>query len=245
MDAEHAAGLLRAEPTTTGIFTDFDGTLSAIVDRPQDAELVPGAADVLGALVRQFALMAVVSGRSLNDLRQRIDIAGVLLLGSYGRERSDVAARQRTGGWETVSIAAARRIDGLEGVVLERKGAGIAIHYRLAPDREPEVRRIAADLSDTYELEVRPGRRVVELVAPGPGKAEAVTELLRARGLRTFAYVGDDIADLEVFEAASTVDARGVLVAVDSAEAPPELVARADLALSGPDAVVEFLRRLV
>lgn len=245
MDLEEALHLLRAAPERTGIFTDFDGTLSQIVDVPQAAEPTDGAGETLESLAGRFAVVAVVSGRSLDDLRMRLDVDGVLLAGSYGRERSDRRGGRRPAeGWEPVAAAASAMIADLRGVVLERKGAGVALHYRAVPELESEVRERAAVLAREFELDVLPGRLVAELVQPGPGKADAIAAIATERDLSTLLVAGDDVADLEAFEWAKKADATSVLVAVTSEEAPPGLEATADLVVRGPAELVALLRRL-
>jgi len=246
LNADEVIDVLAADPAGTGIFTDFDGTLSEIVDRPESAQPVPGAAETLEALSGRFGLVAVVSGRSLDDLRWRLSPNGVVLAGSYGRERSDRSTgRRRVEGWETVALAAAAMIRELAGVVLERKGAGVALHYRSAPELEPEARRIAETLAVEFELDVLHGRLVVELVRPGPGKGDAVAALASEHDLQTVFVAGDDVADLEAFDWARAAPARSVLVAVASEEAPPTLESMADLVVAGPAELVVLLRRLV
>lgn len=244
MEREAAFDLLLDRPAETGILSDFDGTLAAIVDHPQDAVPAEGALAAFTSLARSFGAAAVVSGRSLEDLRSRFAPKGVVLLGSYGRERSDrYAARTFTEGWEAIGIAAAARTAGMEGVIVERKGAGVALHFRLAPGRADEVAAVAADLASEFELELRPGRLVVELTAPGPGKGEAVAALVEEFELRSVAYGGDDVADVEAFDALRGC-AEAVLVAVRSEEGPDELTAGADLVMPSPHAWVEFLGEL-
>jgi len=244
MDRDDAIRLLTTDPSVTGVFSDFDGTLSDIVPRPEDAAPVDGAVDIFEALATAFAHVAVISGRSLEDLRSRFRPHGVVLAGSYGRERSDRPHRRRTEGWEAVTIAAAANAERIPGVVLERKGTGVAFHYRAVPDREDEVRHIAADLAETFELEVRPGRLVVELIAPGPGKGDALAKLAAEHGLRTLLFGGDDVADLEAFEHARTLDLTAVLVGVTSDESPDELTETADFVVRGPHEFVDLLREL-
>jgi trehalose 6-phosphate phosphatase len=238
--------LLTADPSRTGIFTDFDGTLSEIVDRPEDAQPVPGARETLEALAERFGFVAVVTGRALEDVRRRLQPSGVVLAGSYGRERSDRAqGRRPVEGWETVAAAAGAMVTELAGVVLERKGAGIALHYRAGPEFETEVRRAAERLAADFGLEILPGRLVVELVLPGPKKGDAVATLVAERNLSTVLIAGDDVADLEAFGWARAADVRSVLVAVSSEEAPPTLEAAADLVVAAPSEVVAFLRELL
>lgn len=237
---------LTADPQRTGIFTDFDGTLAEIVDRPEDAQAVAGARETLEGLAERFGLVAVVTGRALEDMRRRLRPSGVVMAGSYGRERSDRSdVRRHVEGWETVAAAGGAMITELPGVVLERKGAGIALHYRTGPQFEPEVRRAAERLATDFELEVLHGRLVVELVRPGPKKGEAIAALVTERNLSTVLIAGDDVADLEAFEWARAADLQSVLVAVSSEEAPPTLRAAADIVVAGPAEVVGLLRELL
>jgi trehalose 6-phosphate phosphatase len=218
--------------------------LSAIVDRPEDAVPVPGAIDAMEALTKRFALVAIVSGRSLEDLRMRIKARGVLLAGAYGRDRSDRQLRRQTEGWETVSVAASVAIRGLDGVVLERKGAGIALHYRAAPHHADAVAEIAAVLAREFDLEVRPGRKVFELVVPGPAKGDAVTALIEQHRLSRALVAGDDWGDLDAFGSVRSTGVEAVIVAVSSDEAPPDLESEADLIVDGPPALVALLSEL-
>lgn len=245
MDRRDAIALLSQAPATTGVCTDFDGSLSEIVDRPEEARPVRGAAEALEALARAMRVVAVVSGRSLEDLRGRFAPPGVVLAGSYGRERSDRSGpRRATEGWEAVSVAAVAATEGLPGVVVERKGAGVALHYRLAPEHAQTVAALAEDLASTFDLELRPGRLVVELVRPGPGKGDAVRALVAEHELTVCLFGGDDAADLEAFRALRELACETVLVAVASEESPPGLTAEADLVVRGPRGYADFLTHL-
>jgi trehalose-phosphatase len=248
MDESEAVDLLVREPTRTGLFCDFDGTLSEIVSRPEDATPVTGADEVLAELAQHFALVAIVSGRSLDDLRTRLQPRGVVLAGSYGRERSDGDATQQVVGWDGVVERAEERTARWDGVVVEAKDAGVALHYRNASDRERDVSEVAAVIAHEFGLQVRPGRLVYELVVPGPGKAEAIVGLVQEYGVRTALVAGDDVADLEAFEAVRSLDVqpnvRTVIVAIASDEAPAELERSADLVVAGPKEFVVFLRRV-
>jgi len=246
--AERVAGAvaaLTADRTTTGIFTDFDGTLSSIVERPEDAVPVPGAEQVLVDLAGSFGLVAVVSGRALEDLKTKLRPPGVLLAGSYGRERSDRPLRRATEGWETVSIAANATARTLPGVRVERKGTGVALHYRSVPELADDVRAAASVLASEFGLEIRPGRMVVELIAPGPGKGDAIAKLVTERGLERALVAGDDYGDLEAFTQLRTSGVDLVAVAVTSDEGPPGLSDAADLVVRDQDELVAFLRLLV
>ena len=244
MNPDEALGILTADPAKTGLFTDFDGTLSPIAPSPDEARAADGAGEALESLAGSFALVAIVSGRSLEDLKTRLRPRGVLLAGAYGRERSDSPIRRATEGWESVGVAATAAVAKLPGVRLERKGAGIALHYRQAPEAAEDVRRAAELLAREFELEVRPGRQVVELVVPGPGKGDAMVALSREKGLETLFVAGDDAADLEAFLMVRAQPLHSVIAAVSSDEGPAGLTDHADLVFARPDELVAFLEEL-
>ncbi len=246
MDVADAVDTLTAAPARTAIFTDFDGTLSEIVDRPPAARPVPGAADVLAALARRYAVVAVVSGRSLDDLRSRLEPDGVVLAGAYGRHRSDrEPPRPDEMDWEPVVSRASSALAKLDGVVLERKGDGLALHYRANPSSGGDVRRQAGALAAEFGLEALAGRLVVELVRPGPNKGDAVAAIASEHDLDVVAVAGDDVADLEAFRWARSAPVRSILIGVRSEEAPPSLESMSDVVVAGPEELLVFLRTLV
>jgi trehalose-6-phosphatase len=100
---------------------------------------------------------------------------------------------------------------------------------------------LAEALAGTFELEIRPGRRVVELVVPGPGKGDAMVALASRHELSTVFVAGDDVADLEAFRMIRALPVRSVIAAVLSEEAPDGLTEDADLVLDGPADLVALL----
>jgi trehalose 6-phosphate phosphatase len=244
MDVNDAVDLLTTTPGRTGIFMDFDGTLSEIVDRPEMAQPVPGAVDVLDSLARRFAVVAVVSGRSIADLRARLDGDRIVLAGAYGRHRSDRPASADALDVQPVVVAASVLIADLDGVAVERKGEGVALHYRANPTVEDEVRSRAQALAGEFGFTTLPGRLVVELVRPGPHKGDAVAAIASEFELEALLVAGDDVADLEAFVWARAAPLRSVTIGVASEEAPPDLAALSDLVVSGPRELLGILRRL-
>jgi len=240
---------LRALRREAGAFLDFDGTLSEIAPRPDDARPVTGAADALARLAEGFALVALVSGRPSSEVRSMLDVPGVLVLGHYGLD-----ARADDAGGESMAevrheVAAA--VSGASGAWVEDKGRSVAVHVRGAPNPDdalaairPALERIAA----AHGLLVLPGKMVLELApADTPGKGSVVAREVRTRGLRACLFAGDDVADLAAFAALDELAAEGVVtlkVAVDGAETPDELRAAADEVVGGPPGLVLFLERL-
>jgi trehalose 6-phosphate phosphatase len=241
-----ALSSLAANPATSGIFMDFDGTLSDIVPRPEDAQPVAGALDLLKELAARFAVVAIVSGRSLDDLASRVTVDDVLLAGSYGRERSDGVVWKDDRDWTKVEVEAIAAVAPLsKDVMVERKASGVALHYRSAPHLKGDVAAIAAELATPFALEVKPGRMVFELVTPGPGKGDAVLEIAADRGLERALVAGDDWGDLEAFLKLRASGLETIVVAVASSEAPPSLTDVADVIVRRPADLVTILRDLV
>ncbi|HEV3484810.1 MAG TPA: trehalose-phosphatase, partial [Vicinamibacterales bacterium] len=140
----------------------------------------------------------------------------------------------------------------IPGVVVEDKGVMIGLHFRGAADVERarvELDRVAQDLVDKHGLLRAGGRLAYELRPPSEfSKAAIVLARSREEDLRAVAFMGDDRVDLPGFDALDQLAEEGVTtvrVAVDSDEAPPELIERADEVVNGPGEAVEWLRALV
>lgn len=238
-------GELAGAAAWAGVLLDVDGTLSPIVERPELAELAVGARSVLSRLVERYRVVAVISGRTRDELEGLVDVAGVRLIGSYGLAAGSVPA-------EVISAVLATA-DEVEGAWMETKGATIAVHYRAAPDANAAGRALMARLSSLAvpaRMALVPGKQVVELVPAGlPLKEGAVERIIQDEGLRAALYGGDDLADLRAFEALDRACEDGRLehamkVAVRGAETPDALVAAADAVVDGPVEMVELLTRL-
>ncbi|MDQ3951405.1 MAG: trehalose-phosphatase [Actinomycetota bacterium] len=241
-------------PDRAGIFLDFDGTLSEIVRLPADARPVEGVAELLTGLARRFAVVAIVSGRSADQLVEWLG-PEVEIWGVHGAQRATegtVALSPRAQPYEAsmkrVYEQATARADEVGGVV-EDKGVMVTLHYRAAPDVDKAraaLEAVARDLAEEHSLTVVPGRASYELRPPIDfTKAAVVAE--RAAGLEAVAFAGDDTVDLPAFDALDALREEGVAtlrIAVDSDEAPRELIDRADVVVDGPAGALAFLRRL-
>jgi trehalose 6-phosphate phosphatase len=237
-------------PETAGIFTDFDGTLSEIVDEPADARPVPGAVEALTALSTVIDRVGVLSGRPVEFL-QPIFPPTVLLAGLYGLERLQNGERTDHplgGSWREVidDVASVSRARGPAGMKVEAKGLSITLHYRARPRLEPRVRAFAEAQAVRSGLECRPARMSYELHPPIPAdKGSALVEL--SEGLTGVAFIGDDVGDLRAFDALDPLAGAGlhtVRVAVRSAEESDELISRADVVVEDPLGVRDLMQYL-
>lgn len=243
-----------AAPERAGIFTDFDGTLAPIVPRPDDAKPQRGAGPVLTRLARRYAVVAIVTGRAAADVARRLRAPGVRIVGVHGLEEKfgrrvrampDAEAARRT--VEDAAVVLERRLSSHEGVHVERKGLGLAVHYRGAPDpfaAEATVSEIVSVVAQGAGLAAHGGRRVIELRPLLPAdKGTALAGIARDAGIEAAMFCGDDIGDLVAMRAVRSFGVSCV-VGVASAESPPELREAADLIVDGPADVVRILRGL-
>lgn len=243
--------VLIARAERAGIFLDFDGSLSEIALTPEAAVASPGAAEALERLAARFAVVAIVSGRSAAQVRERLgDPPEVRVFGLYGLEETG----EGTPPWsarpiEEILPSVLEVAAHIPGSLVEPKGSNLAVHYRLSPD--PEGARLAlmdslGPLADVAGLRLIEGKRVVELVpSTAPSKGDVVER--EGAGLGALLYAGDDLADLEAFAAVDRLAAYGayaVKVAVASRETPEGLLEAADLVVAGPGGLVDLLASL-
>jgi trehalose 6-phosphate phosphatase len=240
-----------ADPSRAGIIADYDGTLAPIVDDPEAAVPLDGTGDVLERLAQVYAVVGVVSGRPLEFL-DRLMPPGVVTAGLYGLEvKVDGQRRDHPhgGAWREVvdDVAAHAEAAGPQGMLVERKGLSLTFHYRQQPELEPEVRAWAQVEGRRSGLVARPARMSVELHPPiDADKGSALLEV--TEGLAAVCFIGDDVGDLPAFDALDGLAGEGVAtirVAVQSNEAVPDLVSRADVVLDGPEEVKGLLQRLL
>jgi len=231
---------LAAEPTRAAIFLDFDGVLAPIVDRPEDAATPPETRAELGRLVGRYALVAVVSGRASEDVRERVGVDGVVCVGSHGLELEPQADR-----WRRVLAAFAADAPWPPPEV-ESKGLAVAFHFRGRADERQAVRELDAIAETAREegLVARYGRKVLEVLPPvGSHKGTAVRRLLGERGLRRALAAGDDTTDIDSFAALDGLEV-AVRVAVASPESPRALLDAADIRLDSTEEFLALLREL-
>lgn len=252
---------LAAIPSRTGLFSDFDGTLSPIARRPEDARPLPGASDVLRRLAARLALVGIVSGRPAAWLVEHAgaDLAagGVEIYGLHGVEHVagdsiEVATAARA--FEEAAAAVGREAEaaGVPGLRVEDKRFGVTLHWRDASDPSAVAREaepLAARLAAEGGFATRPGKASVELVAPiGVDKGSIVAGRAVADGLQRVGFIGDDTSDVAAFVAVDELvaagRASGLKVAVSGPEAPAALIERADLVLASPAEVLQLLGEL-
>ncbi len=244
---------VRTEPW--GLFTDIDGTISEMVERPENAIVRPGCARALDTLARQMAVVAVVTGRDIESARRMVGLDNVIYFGNHGIERWENGtlelapeAKPYLRRLQRIAAALTQRLD-IPGVIVEDKAVGLSVHYRLA--EEPNAARsvilstVAAVDTEGW-LDVREGKMIVDLRLPvAIDKGTSVQSTVREKQLRGAIVLGDDTTDVDAFRAVRRFqeggDFTGVSIAVVVDETPGIVVNEAIYTLPGTVAVEGFL----
>jgi trehalose 6-phosphate phosphatase len=236
------------------VFFDFDGTLSDIVNDPDEARPVAGAAEALQKLTTHCPV-AVLSGRDLADVSERVGLPGIWYAGSHGFELTapDGTHHQNDAAAAAIPVleqAAAQlreRIGSIPGVVVEHKRFGVAVHFRnAARDRVGEVSAAVRAAGQRDALRVTTGREVIELRPDldwdkGKTLHWVIDHLLGSgSGPLVPIYLGDDITDEDAFDA---VHDDGVPIVVRHNDDGDRATA-ALFGLDSPAQVAEFTERL-
>jgi trehalose 6-phosphate phosphatase len=242
---------IHADPGQAGILTDFDGTLSPIVDEPDAARPLEGVPALLEQLAGRYALVGVLSGRPVEFLQQFLP-SSLLLSGLYGLEvvRNGVRDDHPSGGmWREVidDVATVARATGPDDMRVESKGLSLTLHYRGHPELAASVRDLAQRQATRSGLSIRPARMSFELHPPiAADKGTAVRDL--ADGLAALCFLGDDVGDLPAFAELERLAGHGVAtvrIAVRSDEVPAALLDAADVVVDGPEGARELLETLL
>ena len=223
------------------MFLDYDGTLTPIVDRPEDAVISETMREVVRGLARRCTV-CVVSGRDRPVVQRLMGVEDLVVAGSHGfdiwspegraLEREEGAAFANLLGRVTDTLR--EDAASVRGALVEPKKSSVAVHYRLVAERDrPRVKEAVVRVIDANpgRLKVTPGKMVYE-IQPNLDwdKGKAVLYLLEALELDREEvlplYVGDDITDEDAFRALA---GRGVGVLVAD-PADPEVAGRSTAA---------------
>lgn len=228
---------------------DFDGTLTPIVDRPDDARLSAATRQVLRDLSARYPV-AVISGRDRPDVEARVGLDTLYYAGSHGFDISGPADRSIShieGADFVPEIRQATsslegKLAALPGVLVEGKTYSVAVHTRLASDADVvSVKEILAEtMGEHPRLRTKKGKCVIELIPDidwNKGRAATwlIEKLQSEHGPILPVFLGDDQTDEDVF-AALPDNGIGILVA----RAPRP--SKASVRLTDTAEVVDFLQ---
>lgn len=252
----------RLDSRQPAVFLDYDGTLTPIVDRPQDAVISDSMRDAVRRLAERTTV-CVVSGRDRPIIDQWMGIDGLVVAGSHGFDigghRDGTVRHDAVTGIEdllaTVTDRLNAEVGSIAGAVIEPKRFSVAVHYRLVtPTQRPSVTAVVDTLLDEYpdQLKVTPGKMVYEIQPKVDwDKGKAVQYLRRALGVEgeefVALYLGDDVTDEDAFTALKeSGNAPGIGVIVADLRDPEQAdrATAADFVLESTAEVQQFLNAL-
>jgi trehalose 6-phosphate phosphatase len=241
-----------------GLITDVDGTISPIVDTPEEAQVTPRNRELLAALAGSLQLVAVVSGRAAADVQSRVDVPNVVYVGNHGLERWQDGKIIVPAGVSQYRPAVKEALAEIQaeivpGMMVEDKDATLSIHYRNTPDPDAAAttfRPLINTIGAKHGLRIFEGRMIFEVRPPIEiNKGTAVRDLINEFALDAAVYLGDDVTDVDAFKVARQLREDGICYAlalgVDSEETPGSVRDFADLLASEISGVESFLSWLL
>jgi trehalose-phosphatase len=239
------------EKKEVALFLDYDGTLTPIVDSPDQAVLSDQMRDTVRKLA-QLCTVAVISGRDLQDVRSMVGIEDIFYAGSHGfdiegprgREAQFQQGKEFLPALDKAEEMLSGNLEEIKGALLERKKFSIAVHYRKVKEEEAERVEAVVDrvLEQFPRLRKSYGKKVYELQPKIDWhKGRALLWVLDALDLNKPEvlplYIGDDTTDEDAFIA---IRDRGIGIVV--MEKPRATEAR--YSLKNPEEVGQFLEAL-
>ena len=207
------------------LLLDFDGTLTPIVDRPEEAELPREMEGVLKLLAKKKRFkVAIISGRSLSNLKAKIKIRNIIYVGNHGLEIErggkifiypEALKSIRT--MKELKKILQKELRSIGGIILEDKRVGLAIHYRMVKSSEvPKLKRSVGKIFKPFlekgEIKIGYGKKILEARAPifwDKGKVASMLLDSFKQEKPLSIYLGDDRTDEDAF---SALDGKGLTV---------------------------------
>ena len=241
------------------LLSDYDGTLTPIVSRPEEAVLSSEVREQLRALTQKSTFgVGIVSGRPLSEIEALVGLEGIYYAGNHGFEIEGPGlsfihptAKAAQAQLKDLVQQFSDKLSHIEGVIVEDKGLGLSIHYRLV---EKSQEKIVADVfQQTTEpllrdgkIRVTSGKKVWEVRPPidwhkGKAVETIITELKPVfagkKGITI--YLGDDSTDEDAFRIIHRPQGWSVFIG------PENPASNADYFLESTSEVVTFLSKLL
>ena len=241
------------------LLSDYDGTLTPIVSRPDEAILSSEVREKLYALAKNPTFsVGIISGRPLSEIKAMVGIEGIYYAGNHGLEIDgpglkliNPAAKATQPEIKDLTRQFSAKLASIEGVIVEDKGLSLSIHYRLVKKDEVNIvaeifHQITSPRLREGKIKVTSGKKVWEVRPPidwHKGKAvEAIIKEMKAvikyERLLTI-YLGDNTTDEDAFKVIHRPQGWSIFVGVENPSS------NADYFLNSPSEVETFLSRLL
>ncbi|MEW6680836.1 MAG: trehalose-phosphatase [bacterium] len=229
------------------LFLDYDGTLTPIGETPDKAVISKERKSLLNKLSRSpHCRVAIISGRSLRDIKALIGLKNIIYVGNHGLEIKGLKIKFSP---HLKSIIRhiyedlANKLSKIKGVLIEDKGLTISVHYRLVDEKDiKEFLNIFNEITNPYlacdKIKIDAGKKVYEIKPPVVwDKGKAVLWLLGENNIFPI-YIGDDVTDEDAFLALKD---KGLTVFVGE----KGVSSKAGYYLNNTEEVIEFIRRIL
>lgn len=238
------------------LLIDYDGTLTPIVKKPELANLSPQVKECLQELAESppRLTLGIISGRTLEDLQEKVGIEGIIYAGNHGLEIEgpgityvNPVAKKTKPFLHSLCQDIGKERTGIKGAIIEDKGLTLSLYYRLVDEsRVEELNRIFCEitkpLTASGRIKVSKGKKVYEVrpaVDWNKGKAIAfIAQNLNWESEPLTIFLGDDVTDYGGFR---LVDNRGG-ISIYVSEEDTESVA--EYLLHSPKEIYQFLNML-
>ncbi|MDQ2717990.1 MAG: trehalose-phosphatase [Chloroflexota bacterium] len=245
-----------------GLVFDIDGTLSPIAPTPGAARLYPGVAPLLAQL-RDYAQVAIMTGRALADGAALVNVDDIVYIGNHGLESADglpathavsmvpEAMRYVAAAKHLLDLVEEQLLPELPCILVQRKAIGGSVHYRLCPDPQLARQKIVALLAEPARqanLPLSLGKMVVDVQVPGIDKGTALRAFARRFAVRGLVFAGDDRTDLAAMREIAHLRQEGLAaqaIVVQHHDTLPELLAGADLVVQEVKGMYNLLQEIV
>jgi trehalose 6-phosphate phosphatase len=238
--------------------SDYDGTLTPIVDKPELAVLPQEIKKLLRKLAKNHRYtVGIISGRALADLKSKVELEGIIYAGNHGLEIEgfgssflEPIAEEMRPFLKMLNQALSATFRGIKGVFVEDKGLTLSVHYRSVGHSDEIIvkdafSKVTDPLNVMGKIMITQGKKVYEIRPPIDwDKGKAIAWLMakckefKGRGKALPIYLGDDLTDEDGFKAIERNDGISIFVGEES------LQSAARYFLKSPEEVTQFLKML-
>ena len=241
------------------LLSDYDGTLTPIVSRPDEAILPPAVREKLTALAQKPAFsVGIISGRPLSEVKALVGIDGIYYAGNHGLEIEgpglsfiNPEAKEAQVTIKELARHSSAKLGDIEGVIVEDKGLSLSIHYRLVKKSDEKVvaeifRQITSPWLCDGRIKITSGKKVWEIRPPVDWhKGKAIETIMKemktvlGNGQWLTIYLGDDTTDEDAFKIIHRPQGWSIFVGEENPSS------NADYFLNSTSEVTTFLSRLL
>jgi trehalose 6-phosphate phosphatase len=227
------------------LFLDFDGTLVAIADRPDEVQLDLSTRKALMHLDTLLGgALAIITGREIATVDRFLDPLRLSIAGVHGLTRRDAQGNTHAPAIDGGFVSAIEQalwplLAKHPALFLEYKYGAVALHYRSHPELEKDcIALMYKALDDLPGVELKRGKMVVEAKAVGGNKGAAIADYLNEKPFagRRAVFAGDDVTDEDAFLLVNARD--GISIKVGPGET------HATYRAAGTAEFLEWLRQL-